>query len=524
MSDAPRVSDARRDQTATGAGEPPRSEPPPASPPTRAGKIALNTLALVAGHAVQLPVSFVASVFVVRNLGADAYGTFVLVYAFFNLFDWLAGFGVETIAVREAARVRSREPRQDEVAPPSRDVADPFPDEASVWGTALWLTIATSALASVAAFVTAAALGYTKDKGTLLLVAGVEGVALVAPRLLGAVLQVRLQQWKTAAITAARHLLWLGMVIALTYSRSSLLTLISARTLLATGEMAAISLLGVRALGARPRIHRKALGYLAKQSYPLALMYLAIGVYHRVDRVLLERMVGAGELAQYAIADNIASLVAIVPFAFSRSVYPELCRRTDDEDAFRSGLVKSFRAGMAVVGLAVVSIAAAGPLLIKTAYGSGFGRSGGLLRILLVAQLASTYGTVLGAALLARGLQRAMTVATVVGAVTNLGLNLVLIPSFGSVGAAAATVVSYCISGSLMYEAAETPRRLNHLGLAASARILPALIGGAASIVLLPESAALVAAPLLALFLLAVFGAATRQELETLLRFSGKQR
>lgn len=518
------MSDASQDRTASGAGEPSRSDPPTVSPSTRAGKVALNTLALIAGHAVQLPVSFVASVFVVRNLGADAYGTFVFVYAFFNLFDWLAGFGVETIAVREAARVRSREARHDEVAPPSRDVADPFPDEASVWGTALWLTTATSALAWVAALFTAAALGYTKDKGALLLVAGVEGVALVAPRLLGAVLQVRLQQWKTAAITAARHLLWLGTVIALTYSRSSLLALISTRTLLATGEMAAISLLGVRALGAPPRIHRKALGYLAKQSYPLALMYLAIGIYHRVDRVLLERLVGAGELAQYAIADNIASLVAIVPFAFSRSVYPELCRIVDDEDAFRAGLAKSFRAGMAVVGLAVVSLGAAGPLLIRIAYGSGFSRSGDLLRVLLVAQLASTYGTVLGAALLARGLQRPMTVATVVGAITNLGLNLALIPSFGAVGAAVATVISYCISGSLMFEAVETPRRLNHVGLTASARVLPALVAGAASIVSLPESAASVVAPLLGLSLLVVFGAVRPNELQAMLRLSGKDR
>ena len=478
------------------------------------GRIAANTAALVAGQAIQLPVSFLASILIVRALGSEGYGSFVFVYAFFGLFDWLAGFGVETIAVREAAQIRGALERSAQLEVETDGTvssAKPYlqvSKEGTVWGSAVALSTITSSVAAAAATAAAILLGYGPSWGMLLVLGGVEGIGIVAPRAVAAILQVRLQQWKAAIVTSARHLVWLGAVAALAHWKAPLVALVFTRSALAVIETAVVTALGIRALGEPLGFDKRVVGYLAREAWPVALMYLAIGVYHRIDRVLLQRMVGVSELGYYAVADNIGGLLTILPLAFSRSLYPELCKRVASQERFDAALERGFRVGMAAIGTAIVVLLALASPAIELAYGPDFERSARLLAVLLIGYFGATYGTLLGAALLARSLQRTMTVATVVGAATNLGLNLLLIPKWQGFGAAWATAISYVLSGSLIYELTGPTRHLNRLGLKAVAPSMAALlIGAGLTLLLRPRPASMIVGPLATVSVLWLAGA-----------------
>jgi O-antigen/teichoic acid export membrane protein len=56
-------------------------------------------------------------------------------------------------------------------------------------------------------------------------------------------------------------------------------------------------------------------------------------------------------------------------------------------------------------------------------------------------------GVASGKWFLIEGLQRYTFYKTLLGAVINVGLNLLMIPKFGATGAAYATVISYAIAG-----------------------------------------------------------------------------
>jgi O-antigen/teichoic acid export membrane protein len=494
--------------------EPSRSSQPlQTSSPAR---IASNTGALVFGQVIQFPISFLASIFIVRSLGSDGYGIFAFVYAFMGLFDWLAGFGVENTLVREASRAEAEE---------ERSPAELVRERGELFGSAVGLTSLTTAATAGLAVVLAVVLGYRGSTAVLLLIAGVEVIALVPPRVLSTVLQVRLQMWKAVATTSARHILWLAAVFVLARSSAPVAIFIAVRTVLAIVETTTITYISKREIGARLRfVASKALD-LARLSWPLALMYLAIGIYYRVDRVMIEKFAGAAELGFYAVADNVGGLITVIPLAFSRSVYPEICKRLDSEERFEGAVRTSFRIAILVVGLIVVGLFSAGPFLVRQIYGSNFGTSGSLLRVLLLGQLGATYGAVLGVVLLAKSLQRAMMVATAVTACLNVLANLVAIPRWGAAGAAWVTVGSYWISSSLIFEFTRQTRKLNRQGLSVLTRAVPGLAVGMGSALLInnPVLAAL-GPPLLCLLAFLVAGLVVRSDWELALSLVPRRR
>jgi len=65
---------------------------------------------------------------------------------------------------------------------------------------------------------------------------------------------------------------------------------------------------------------------------------------------------------------------------------------------------------------------------------------------LIWSEIAIFFGGTLSNALFAEGLQKFVLMTTVVGAVINVALNLVLIPRWGAMGASWATVIAYGLS------------------------------------------------------------------------------
>lgn len=417
---------------------------------TPAGKILRNMSFLVIGQGASIPLVFATSVLLVRHLGSEGFGEYAFVYAYVGLFAWLASFGMENIVVREASK---------------------HPDDAGeIWGSAFFTAALASSLAALLAFAIAVSSRYRS--GGLIFLAGIEIIALAAPRLVLVAFQVHLQQWKGVVTNLARQAAWLGVVIVLVNQNAGLQQLVLWRVLIAVAETG-LNLFLARALIGRPlSISRPRFKYLLSQGWPLALTYLSIGVYHRIDRVLLEKFVGPAELGYYAAADNIMSFLSIVPLAFMMSVYPILCRRLGQQHAFDRISRSAYRLTL------FWAIGACGTLyvisypLVTTLYGGDFAFTARLINILVLAQVATAYGVVISQVLIATSKQKLITITTVVGAIINVGANLYALPRWGAVGASWVTVGSYWISGVFLFHAFPSARHESWLGLKVATKIL----------------------------------------------------
>lgn len=414
-----------------------------------AGKILRNMGVLVIGQGATVPLVFATSVLLVRHLGSEGFGEYAFVYAYVGLFTWLASFGMENIVVREA----------------SKD-----PDKAGeIWGSAFVTALLSSVVAGLLAIGIALASGYSNGK--LLFLAGIEIIALAAPRLVLVAFQVHLQQWKGVATNLGRQTAWLGAVIILVGSGAGVGQLISWRVAIAAVETGVNVFLARNLLGRPLSIARPRLKYLLQEGWPLALTYLSIGVYHRIDRVLLERFVGPAEVGYYAAADNILTFLSIVPLAFMMSVYPILCRRLDQQHAFDRIATSAYRLALFWVVGACGTLYGISYPLVTTLYGIEFEFTAKLINILLLSQVAMTYGVVISQVLIATSKQRLITVTTVVGAVINVAANLYALPRWGAVGAGWVTVGSYWAAGILLFHVFPSARHDSAIGLKVLAKV-----------------------------------------------------
>jgi PST family polysaccharide transporter len=295
--------------------------------------------------------------------------------------------------------------------------------------------------------------GYSGDLRILVFFAAVDALVVPATSLVIIVFQVDMRQWYAVGLGLLRQAMWLGAVALLASGKASFFWVILSRSLVGIG--AAIITQWVCWRGdvlpgpwsfSWPEA-RKLVGF----GFPIALSTVSVGIYHRIDQVMLHNMSGDRVLGPYVIAVQLIELVSALPVALMSSLFPVLSSTARDEPRFNHYLSASYRLLLVVVfGLCAVMTPIAAPV-IQLLYGNAYSATPSLLLVLIWSEVPVFFGVVISSAIVARGLQRYLPLSTVAGAVTNLLLNLVLIPRYGALGSSWATVVSYCLAGMFLY-------------------------------------------------------------------------
>jgi PST family polysaccharide transporter len=87
--------------------------------------------------------------------------------------------------------------------------------------------------------------------------------------------------------------------------------------------------------------------------------------------------------------------------------------------------------------------------LVVLLFGARFEAAGAILAVHIWAALFVFWGVAQEPWNIAEGLQRLTLYRTMAGAILNVGLNLLLIPNYGGMGAAVATVIAYGVAAWL---------------------------------------------------------------------------
>lgn len=406
-----------------------------------------NTFALLAGRVAGLLLSIATSVILARYLGREKLGTFGALYAYLTLYTWLATFGLEQILAREAAQRRG--------------------EAGGIFFTGSVVGLAFALAGTAFALLLAPTFGYAAELRLLLLFAAVDVLLLPPLRLAGIVFQVDMRQWYAVGVGLFRQVLWLLAVVLAMFGRAELVWVVAGRTLCAVAE-AGVVLILVSRKDVLPRPWtlswdqaRKFIGY----AFPLALSAVAVGIYHRIDQVMLHRISGDLTLGPYVVAVQMTELFSALPVALMSSLFPVLARAAGQEEQFRHYLGVSYRFLMAVVFAACALATPVAAPLVELFYGPDFRATSGLLVVLIWSEVPVFFGVVLANAIVAKNLQRYLPISTIAGAIINIGLNLVLIPRWGALGASWATVVSYSAAGIFLFLVIPQTRRIAAQGL-----------------------------------------------------------
>ena len=164
----------------------------------------------------------------------------------------------------------------------------------------------------------------------------------------------------------------------------------------------------------------------------------------RLDQVLIAPLAGVFQLGLYAVAVNVGDLLLVVNSAVRDISFAEQSRKADD-----LGLARSARMSFAISVLMGLILAATLPLWLAALFGAEFNSALAPAEVILLAAVLGVPGSIAGAGLAAHGQPGLRSISLVVAAAANIGAMLLLIPSFGAMGAAIATLLGNMLASNL---------------------------------------------------------------------------
>jgi O-antigen/teichoic acid export membrane protein len=389
------------------------------------GRIARTAALQVVGRAGNIALGIAAVALLARALGPDAFGVWSTALAFVGIFGFLTDLGLVRVATQRMAADHEHEDR---------------------WLGAL---IATVAIASLAAFaVTVAAIPLLADEDHIFAVTALLALTILnaAPGALLAVFDSRVRAGVRIAVMTANSVAWLAAIVFLYVTEAGVVSF--AIVFVVISALTAALEWGVTKRFARISIRagRRLWRPLFVQALPLGLAGVLVTVYYRIDSVLVFNISGPDEAGVYGAAYRFIDPVHFLPMSIMAAAFPVMSalHGTDIERLRR--LVQ--RAGeyllVASLGALAVTIVISGPL-VEVLLGADYGRSATVLPILMLGFVFMAIGYLSGNLTPIVGKQWKLVWITGGGVVLNVALNLILVPPYGAVGAAWATVATELI-------------------------------------------------------------------------------
>jgi O-antigen/teichoic acid export membrane protein len=213
---------------------------------------------------------------------------------------------------------------------------------------------------------------------------------------------------------------------------------------------------------------------LIVSGFPLALTTFGNSVNLRLDIVLLGLLATHAEAGVYNAAFSAYLAAAIALQAVGTGFFPSLASLHDEQPGGFGQFLGMSSALMAKGSIIIAVLLAIGAEpAVRLVFGSEFGRAVLPLRILAAGVPFVTLRHFCGLGLTSMGLQRLGLYATVSGVVAHIAASVVLIPLYGSVGAAVATVASETIvTLSSMWLIVRAVRRVSAGASIAAAAVL----------------------------------------------------
>ncbi|MBF0547343.1 MAG: flippase [Candidatus Riflebacteria bacterium] len=183
-----------------------------------------------------------------------------------------------------------------------------------------------------------------------------------------------------------------------------------------------------------------------KDSWPLVFSSIAITIYMKIDQVMIGDLSNNMEVGFYAVAARLSELGFFVPMIVLSSIYPKLIELFNkDETLYTKQLQKVM--GLFFWGWLTLSIIVFifSEKIILLMFGKTFLPSAPILTVHIFSGIIVSMGVIFSNRFLLKNQQIIGLYGTIVGAVANILLNFILIPKYGGVGAAWATLISYIV-------------------------------------------------------------------------------
>lgn len=186
---------------------------------------------------------------------------------------------------------------------------------------------------------------------------------------------------------------------------------------------------------------------LLRDSWPLILTGIAISIYMRIDQVMIKELMDTGAVGNYAVAVKLSEVWYFIPMAITSSLFPAIIDAKKISEKLYYKRLQKLYALMTWLAIGIaLPITFLADDIIRLLFGMQYQDAAGVLVIYVWAGVFVFLGVASSQYLIVENYTRISFFRTAIGAIVNVGLNIVLIPKYGINGAAMATLISYFVS------------------------------------------------------------------------------
>ncbi|PID31643.1 hypothetical protein CR983_00085 [Candidatus Saccharibacteria bacterium] len=187
---------------------------------------------------------------------------------------------------------------------------------------------------------------------------------------------------------------------------------------------------------------------LLSDSYHFMIAGITAVIYVQVDKVMIGNIENNTQLGYYAAALTLCAAWSFLPNAITQSMRPVILEaKLASEALYTLRLKQLFFIVFWLSAFVSALIAIAAPWIVSTLYGQSYAPSILIIQIAVWYMPLSMLGTARGVWIVAEQKNKYVKYYLAVGLIINVVLNLYLIPRFGIIGAAVATIITELITG-----------------------------------------------------------------------------
>lgn len=407
-------------------------------------RYAVNTTLLLGARGVQMVLALVVGALMARYLGPAQYGTYNYIISYTGLFVAISLLGVGTIMVK--------------------DMLEKPDGIYTILGTGLWLRFAGSIIACLLVVGIAGVSENDPHIRWYLFIASLPPI-LKSFEVITYYFQAKVLSKYTVIAQMIALFIVSGLKLWFIEAEMDLVWFFYVMILDATIVMA-ITVFEYKTLNQKIFSWSFDANYakqLLKDSWPLIFSGFMATVYLKIDQVMINTMLDDASTGLYAAAVKLSEAWVSIPWIIGASLYPALVNSfKEDKMRFQERITQTYVLQIGVAVAIILPVVLLAVPITQFVFGEAYAASAIALQLHIGSLLFIFLGSVANRWLIIEGIQRYWMINSVIGAISNILLNLVLIPAMGINGAALATLLSYAFAFHFAYAIMPATRKVFH--------------------------------------------------------------
>jgi|GEM_PF-2052812 len=394
-------------------------------------KIALNNFIVLFERLSTAFLGLLVTIWLVRYLGAEKFGIYSLVFAWFTFLNVLTPGMIEQVVAREAVRVPAQMRKY--------------------LGAGFCIKLGLAVLGWAIGILTVYLLGYQKDI-ILYLAIVLFGLVGNASFVLQVPHQIELRLLRPSLADGLSNILYqLSRALAILL-KAGLMPFFLLYLAWRLVQLGFFLLLGLEKKDYQPSLKFSFVEVknIFRASWILLINNIFVMVISRFDQLLIYPILGERAIGLYGGCANLTDYLIMIPTAWYLSVFPLICKYLGQSpEAYQKANYYSYKYLVIVICLVWIIFSGFGSQALTLLFGKEFQDADSALFWLSTAMIFSFIQYGLFSAALSRNLERIWLLVNGIGAFANVALNLILIPRFGIAGAGFATFFAFFIQVAL---------------------------------------------------------------------------